>query len=457
MADYNIRFESTLYLVLRLRGGCFTADTPVLMADGSMKPIKQVQAGDLVLSFDVDKASMLKQEVQAVPVFDVHASDMVRLHIDTSHKHSITGLAADAAESSQSKIISCTSSHPFYCPSKQAWVCARPEHVCLDGDRHTLLQEGDDLVMAVPDATVPTGYAQKHVRVSKIESLASNPAFALAAHAQTRDNSDDTEIPDYDPVSNMLKVYTLTMGHAPTCLSSAPFSAHPNFFVDHILCHNSFQIYIKLIPLDPAGNDINGTDIITLDVEPSMMIALVEKKLRAKLKAEGRRPLPAEYTLVFAGKTLERQDTLDAYNISKESTLHAVVRRGREMGLAGGGKITQKINKDYKGLGYWNTLPRMSSMVNVYIVNAVMWREITGKTMPPTPVDAATYAAYKYPWFAAYDDGREEAAVNSLLAGVPTLQESVQVNDMTWYKREDTGADTGIDVASLPVVVITPQ
>lgn len=34
------------------RGGCFLAGTPVLMADGTYKPIETINAGDMVMSFD---------------------------------------------------------------------------------------------------------------------------------------------------------------------------------------------------------------------------------------------------------------------------------------------------------------------------------------------------------------------------------------------------------------------
>ncbi len=43
LAEYEIEEESTLHLVLRLRGGCFGADTLVTMADGSLAVIQSIQ------------------------------------------------------------------------------------------------------------------------------------------------------------------------------------------------------------------------------------------------------------------------------------------------------------------------------------------------------------------------------------------------------------------------------
>jgi hypothetical protein len=37
--------------------GCFVAGTPVVLADGSLKPIEQVSVGDCVLSRDEKKRS----------------------------------------------------------------------------------------------------------------------------------------------------------------------------------------------------------------------------------------------------------------------------------------------------------------------------------------------------------------------------------------------------------------
>jgi hypothetical protein len=47
-------------------GGCFLAGTPITMADGSIKPIEKVQAGDTILAFDEITKSMKPDKVKAV-------------------------------------------------------------------------------------------------------------------------------------------------------------------------------------------------------------------------------------------------------------------------------------------------------------------------------------------------------------------------------------------------------
>jgi hypothetical protein len=90
--------------------------------------------------------------------------------------------------------------------------------------------------------------------------------------------------------------------------------------------------------------------------------------------------------------------------------------KARSMGLAGGGKIVQKIYPDPYGIETWDE--SNYGRVFVHIVNSEMWREITGEDLPPTPVSAHTYTQHGFPWFKLYDEHQNDLPPSTILSGV---------------------------------------
>ena len=92
-----------------------------------------------------------------------------------------------------------------------------------------------------------------------------------------------------------------------------------------------------------------------------------------------------------------------------------------ELGLAAGGKMRQKIYPDPHGIDTWDQ--ENYGRVYVHIVNSMMYREITGKEPPPTPVTAQMYTDYGLPWFDLYDDKLGDISAPHALKKVKSVKE----------------------------------
>jgi hypothetical protein len=90
------------------------------------------------------------------------------------------------------------------------------------------------------------------------------------------------------------------------------------------------------------------------------------------------------------------------------------------MGLGAGGQITQKIYPDPYGLQTWDQ--SQSGRVSVFILNSQQYQVVTGETSPPTPVSAKTYTEAGFPWFALYDERKDDLPATQTLAGIQSVQ-----------------------------------
>lgn len=80
-----------------------------------------------------------------------------------------------------------------------------------------------------------------------------------------------------------------------------------------------------------------------------------------------------------------------------------------EMGLGGGGKISQKIYPDKYGFDTWD--PDVPAKIEVHIVNSLTFKLITGLRPPESPINIHLYKKFRMPWFKIYDD--EQDFINS--------------------------------------------
>ncbi|QEU81733.1 RHS repeat-associated core domain-containing protein [Streptomyces subrutilus] len=90
----------------------FTPGTEVVMADGSTKPIEDVEIGEEVLATDPATGTTVAEPVAARIVGDGE-KNLVRITVDT-----------DGDKGSASEVITATDGHPFWLPERRAWVNA---------------------------------------------------------------------------------------------------------------------------------------------------------------------------------------------------------------------------------------------------------------------------------------------------------------------------------------------
>jgi hypothetical protein len=102
----------------------FPAGTPVLLANGSHKPIEDVRAGDLVLATDPggDAELTLPRPVQSTPFTSAYTDKgFVRLSV-----------ASGEADNKEAASVTSTENHRYWLPERQSWV---PAGELRPGDR----------------------------------------------------------------------------------------------------------------------------------------------------------------------------------------------------------------------------------------------------------------------------------------------------------------------------------
>jgi len=128
-------------------------------------------------------------------------------------------------------------------------------------------------------------------------------------------------------------------------------------------------------------------------------------------------------------------------NVSNTRSTHITQERQQfgseasEMGIAAGGKMKQKIYKDPYGIDFWDQTK--FGRVFVHIVNSAMYKEITGKEPPPTPIDAKTYSEYGYAWYDIYDEQKSRISKSDVLSNIKTVKE-IDAQKYAWPQQDDT-------------------
>ncbi|MDP2600237.1 MAG: hypothetical protein Q8P84_05825 [Deltaproteobacteria bacterium] len=110
-----------------------------------------------------------------------------------------------------------------------------------------------------------------------------------------------------------------------------------------------------------------------------------------------------------------------------------------EMGIAAGGKMTQKIYSDPYGITTWNE--EKFGVIMVHIVNSEQFEAITGEKAPESPITKKDYEQFRHPWFGLYDEEYKDIKSQEKLKKVKSVRQI----------EKEKGVKTPPDEESIPV------
>jgi hypothetical protein len=142
--------------------------------------------------------------------------------------------------------------------------------------------------------------------------------------------------------------------------------------------------------------------------------------------------------------------------MSSASCLSAPVNTDyAEMGLGAGGSMEQVIHQDPYGIETWKKSG--AGRVFVHIVNSQMFRDITGRPAPQSPVSAAHYTQQGFPWFELYEEDAKDIQSSEVLDSVKSIKEKDQEHGFVGQQDDSTVHIPGHQVVGLPGKSVWPK
>lgn len=172
---------------------------------------------------------------------------------------------------------------------------------------------------------------------------------------------------------------------------------------------------IQIVVFDPKSNKFP-------DEDPEILAKRIRELEERKKRREEEDRREAERKKTGAGGMFmpnPRGSFMPSDNSPRHTLPKATKEEVLEMGLAAGGSIQQEIVEDQYGVETWDE--NCTGKIYVRIVNSVMFKKITGREAPPSPICAAYYTACGLPWFHYYDENVTSLLPSAILGKIKTI------------------------------------
>jgi len=182
-----------------------------------------------------------------------------------------------------------------------------------------------------------------------------------------------------------------------------------------------------------------------------------------KRQVEKKLGIPASMQhLSLKGKIIHQDGkSLNDLNVFKEAKFKVTV----DLGMGAGGRMKQQIHEDPNPHTTYDRT--RASRVFIHFANSFVWKSVTGKPMPPSPVTAADYTKAGLPWFKEWEKELQDVAPSEELAGVKSVaalldiscpMESDMQSASKKEKEESWPADMkeNLDVPESSVIKVCP-
>lgn len=359
--------QCTIHLVLRMRGGCFPAGSLVTLVSEQHTQHTFYKPIETVCEGDV------------VQIYNDQSKKKETRKVQRVHHYFVNETATLLFQNGKS--LTTTTSHPIWV-EKKGWCAIEP--VSSQSSYVGQLSLGDVCF----DERGSNEFMLKEIQIQFTPNEALKQVFTLSLRPEPQDHPQESLIS-----SERSRFQT---------------SSYATFFVNGLLVHNDMQVSVKM----PDGSFLN------MSFEETRTILQLKQHIEKEKKISC-----DQQTLIFQGKELEDQKTFQDYGVSKCATLQLFVGSG----ISAGGSIRQKIYQDPEMFAGWSDESKVCR-VFVHIANADMWKHITGRSLPPTPLNRASYGFFQYPFYDVWDHDLKNTAETQEIAGILNWKDYIQVS-----------------------------